>query len=104
MAMLRLFCGALLLCLAQGAWAADAQLVARQSAGVGGTPQRIVSLDELSTELLVSLGIEPVGVANLASYRRYIGIGNDLLERSVPLGSAQQPNLEAIARLNVSAS
>lgn len=99
MAMLRLFCGALLLCLAQGAWATDAQLVARQSAGVGGTPQRIVSLDDLSTELLVSLGIEPVGVANLASYRRYIGIGNDLLERSVPLGSAQQPNLEAIARL-----
>jgi ABC-type enterochelin transport system substrate-binding protein len=89
----------LLLCLAQSAWAADAQLVALQSAGVGDTPQRIVSLDELGTELLVSLGIEPVGVANLASYRRYIGIGNDLLERSVPLGSAQQPNLEAIARL-----
>nr|AAG47639.1 iron uptake protein FhuD [Campylobacter jejuni] len=96
---MRLVCCLLLVCLAQGAWATDAQLVARQSAGVGEAPQRIVSLDELSTELLVSLGIEPVGVANLANYRRYIGIGNDLLERSVALGGAQQPNLEAIARL-----
>lgn len=96
---MRLVCCLLLVCLAHGAWAADAQLVARQSSGIGDVPQRIVSLDELSTELLVSLGIEPVGVANLASYRRYIGIGNDLLESSVALGSAQQPNLEAIARL-----
>ena len=62
---MRLVCCLLLVCLAHGAWAADAQLVARQSAGVGDAPQRIVSLDELSTELLVSLGIEPVGVATI---------------------------------------
>lgn len=93
-------CVLLLVSLSCSAWAGvDEALVARQSAAIAAQPQRIVSLDELTTELLVSLGIEPVGVANLANYRRYIGIGNDLLEHSVALGSAQQPNLEAIARL-----
>ncbi|MFI8744022.1 ABC transporter substrate-binding protein [Pseudomonas sp. NPDC077186] len=96
----RFACWVLLASLSCSAWAgADAALVARQSAAIAAQPQRIVSLDELTTELLVSLGIEPVGVANLANYRRYIGIGDELLEHSVALGSAQQPDLEAIARL-----
>ncbi len=97
----RMSCAALLLgSLLYAAWAGAAEpLVARQSANLGAQPLRIVSLDELSTELLVSLGIEPVGVANLANYRRYITIGNERLEHSEALGSAQQPNLEAIARL-----
>jgi iron complex transport system substrate-binding protein len=62
-------------------------------------PTRIVSLDDLSTELLVSLGIAPVAVANLPSYRRYVGIGDELLTQSRPLGSPQQPDLETILRL-----
>lgn len=97
----RMSCAVLLLgSLLYAAWAGAAEpLVARQSASLTAQPLRIVSLDDLSTELLVSLGIEPVGVANLANYRRYINIGNERLERSVALGSAQQPDLEAIARL-----
>lgn len=88
------------LCLVMGpvtGWTAS--LVARESAQLSQHVLRVVSLDDLSTELLVSLGMAPVAVANLDGYRRYVRIGNAQLVDSVPLGSPQQPDLEAIARL-----
>ena len=74
-------------------------VIARASDQLPAVARRIVSLDDLSTELLVSLGITPVAVANLAGYRRYVGIGADALADSVPLGSPQQPDLEGILRM-----
>ncbi len=79
------------------AWAET--LVARQSAQIPQQVLRVISLDDLSSELLLSLGIAPVAVANLDGYRRYVRIGSERLADSVSLGSPQQPNLEAIARL-----
>lgn len=86
------------LLLATGARAAD-DLIARQSAQLPERPLRIVTLDDVATELVTSLGLAPVGVANLAGYRRYVGLGADLLKDAQPLGSVQQPDLETIARL-----
>lgn len=88
----------LLLFLAAGVQAAG-DIVAYQSDDLPNNPKRIVSLDDLSTELLVSLGIDPVGVGNLEGYRRWVKLGNEHLEQSVPLGSAQQPNLERLVSL-----
>lgn len=74
-------------------------VIARQSADLPTRAQRIVSLDDLSTEILVSLGIAPLAAANLASYRRYVDLHADLLNDSQALGSPQQPDLEALVRL-----
>lgn len=78
---------------------APRDVVALQSASLPAFARRIASLDDLSTELLVSLGVAPVAVANLESYRRYVKIGADLLVDSAALGSPQQPDLEALVRL-----
>ncbi len=68
------------------------------SIGRAAPPARIATLDDLSTELVVSLGIAPVASANLAAYRRHVRIGADLLADTVPLGTPQQPDLETLAR------
>jgi len=39
-------------------------IVAAQSETIPDEPLRIVSLDDLTTEILLALGIQPVGVAN----------------------------------------
>ncbi len=96
----RLLFGLLLILLGvSGMATANPDLVARQSAALPEQPLRIVTLDDVATELVTSLGLAPVGVANLEGYRRYVGLGTDLLKASQPLGSVQQPDLEAIARL-----
>lgn len=82
----------------QGA-GADATVVARQSTDLPAVATRIATLDDLSTEIVLSLGIAPVAVANLEGYRRYVGIGASLLQNAVSLGSPQQPDLEALLRL-----
>lgn len=88
-----------LVLLAGAAQATDDAVVAYRSDDLPSEPRRVVSLDDLSTELLVSLGIEPVGVGNLEGYRRWVKLGSEHLEKSVSLGSAQQPNLERLVSL-----
>ena len=95
---MRLWILVLLTVVSAGVQAAD-DIVAYQSHDLPQAPQRVVSLDDLSTELLVSLGIEPVGVGNLEGYRRWVKLGSDQLAQSEPLGSAQQPNLERLVKL-----
>lgn len=95
---MRLWILVLLIFLSAGVQA-DGDIVAYQSDNLPQAPQRIVSLDDLSTELLVSLGIEPVGVGNLEGYRRWVKLGSEHLTHSAPLGSAQQPNLEQLVKL-----
>lgn len=87
-----------MLCLTGWLQAAE-PVVAYRSVTLPESPRRVVSLDDLSTELLVSLAIEPVGVGNLEGYRRWVGLGREHLTRSQSLGSAQQPNLERLVAL-----
>ncbi|QRI66192.1 ABC transporter substrate-binding protein (plasmid) [Shinella sp. PSBB067] len=60
--------------------------------------RRIVALDAPSTEMLVTLGIEPLGVAGLEGYRQAEG---DIaaLRNSVDVGFFYEPNLELLQSL-----
>lgn len=80
-------------------WAAGGEVVSRQSDTLPDVPQRIISLDDITTEILLALGVKPVGVANVSSYNRQ---GKPLREhlKGIPsLGSGQQPNLERLVAL-----
>ncbi len=61
-------------------------------------PQRLVSLDLLITEMLLTLGEIPVAVANIPLYRRLVA--SPALPDSVEdLGPLNEPNLEFLQRL-----
>nr|WP_196107728.1 MULTISPECIES: iron-siderophore ABC transporter substrate-binding protein [unclassified Ochrobactrum] len=60
---------------------------------------KVVTLEWAATETLLSLGIVPVGVADLGGYRQWVNIGNDKLSSAVDVGGRQQPSLEALMRL-----
>ena len=60
---------------------------------------KVVTLEWAATETLLSLGIVPVGAADLAGYRQWVNIGNDKLSSAVDVGGRQQPSLEALMRL-----
>ncbi|MBB4096009.1 iron-siderophore ABC transporter substrate-binding protein [Brucella pecoris] len=62
-------------------------------------PSKIVTLEWAATEILLSLGIVPAGVADLAGYRQWVNIENDKLSAAVDVGGRQQPSLEALMRL-----
>jgi len=74
-------------------------IVAAHSETIPEVPVRIVSLDDLTTEILLGLGIQPVGVANPDSYLWQGKPLADRLEGVVSLGTAQQPNLERLISL-----
>lgn len=58
-------------------------------------PRRIVALDAPSTEMLVTLGIEPLGVAGLDGYRLAEG-DVPALKEAVDVGFFYEPNLELL--------
>lgn len=60
---------------------------------------RVVTLEYLPTEMLLQLGIIPVGVADVRGYKRWVGYKNELLTQSASIGTRQQPVLEYIAAL-----
>ncbi len=66
--------------------------------GPTAQPERLVSLDLLITELLLTLGEVPVAVANIPLYRRLVA--SPALPESVEdLGPLNEPNLEFLQRL-----
>ncbi|MFM0604525.1 ABC transporter substrate-binding protein [Paraburkholderia sediminicola] len=72
-------------------------------AGAGGSlatspPKRIVVLDWALTEMLLSIGVVPVGAANIAGFRRSFP-ASDLPRAVVDLGLMFQPNLELLLSL-----
>ena len=79
--------------------APDHRPLARQSSVLPDHPLRIVSLSDLTTEMLLSLRISPIGVASPGSYRQQGKPNADALADIVSLGSAQQPDLEQLVRL-----
>lgn len=69
------------------------------STEITGTPKRIVVLEWTYAEDLIALGIQPVGAADTAGYKKWItsqaALGSDVVD----VGTRQEPNLEAIAAL-----
>jgi len=49
--------------------------------------------------MLLALGVEPVGVADVAGYRRWVGVGADGLASARDVGTRQEPSLEAMIAL-----
>lgn len=60
---------------------------------------RVVALEWVYVEDLLALGIQPVGVADIAGYKDYVNIGPQLAESVVDVGTRQEPSLDAIAQL-----
>jgi ferric hydroxamate transport system substrate-binding protein len=56
-------------------------------------PQRIVSMDLLLTELLLTLGIQPLAIANVPLFRRLVA-EPALSDRVADLGPLNEPSLE----------
>ncbi|AIR71039.1 Fe(3+)-hydroxamate ABC transporter substrate-binding protein FhuD [Dickeya fangzhongdai] len=63
--------------------------------------QRIVALEWLPVELLMALGVMPMGVADIHNYRLWVQ-APALPASVVDVGLRTEPNLELLARLNPS--
>lgn len=60
---------------------------------------KVVALEWVYVENLLALGIQPVGVADIAGYNKYVNIAPKLVDSVVEVGTRQEPNLEAIAKI-----
>ncbi len=67
---------------------------------VSETPERIVVLEWSYTEILLSLGIQPVGVADIEGYEALVATEPGIPETTTDVGTRQEPNLEVIASLD----
>lgn len=67
---------------------------------IEGTPKRIVSLEWTYAENLLALGVQPVGVADLDGFDQWVNIDKEFDDSVKDVGTRQEPNLEAISRLN----
>ncbi len=63
------------------------------------TPTRIVALEWVYVENLLALEIQPIGVADISGYKRFVDIEPVLAASVVDIGTRQEPNLETIAQL-----
>ncbi|MFC0559108.1 ABC transporter substrate-binding protein [Halalkalibacter alkalisediminis] len=61
--------------------------------------QKVVVLEWTYAENLLALGIQPTGMADMASYGDYVNIEPQLDESVTDVGGRQEPNLEVIASL-----
>jgi len=77
---------------------AAASLVAPR-AFAAAAPARVVTLEWTATEIALSLGVSPVGCAEIAGYKQWVNVAADGLVNAVDVGRRQQPNLEAIRKL-----
>lgn len=66
---------------------------------VSDTVERVVSLEWSYTEMLLSLGVQPVGVADIEGYGNWVSVPVTLDADMIDVGSRQEPNLEVIAGL-----
>ncbi|MFC4556888.1 ABC transporter substrate-binding protein [Virgibacillus kekensis] len=65
-----------------------------------GTPERIVVLEWSYAEHLLTLGVQPAGVADIDGFHQWVNIDKEFADSVKDVGTRQEPNLEAIARLN----
>ena len=73
--------------------------LAATSTSASPVPKRVVTLEWTSTEIALSLGLSPVGCAEVSGYRRWVDVASDRLGDVVDVGLRQQPNFEVIRRL-----
>ncbi|WP_109481450.1 iron-siderophore ABC transporter substrate-binding protein [Paraburkholderia sp. C35] len=73
--------------------------VTQASATLPAHPKRIVVLEFLFAEALLSLDITPVGMVDTAYYPSWIGYGVERMQSVPDVGTRQEPSLEAIAAL-----
>ncbi|MFC7321326.1 ABC transporter substrate-binding protein [Halobacillus campisalis] len=66
---------------------------------IEGTPENVVVLEWSYAEELQALGMEPTGVADLDSYGDWVDVGIPFSDSVEDVGTRQEPNLEAISRL-----
>ncbi|WP_051693058.1 ABC transporter substrate-binding protein [Marinobacterium lacunae] len=99
----RRFCRSVMaLLLAAGAPGLQASVqgeVARRSAALPARPLRVVVLEFTFVEMLLELGITPVGMPEPKHYAQWLGYASEQLVDVVDVGTRQQPNLEAVAML-----
>lgn len=75
------------------------QTQVNSTVGFTEPPTRIVALEWVYVEDLLALGIQPVGVADIAGYKEFVQIEPQLADTVVDVGTRQEPSLEAIAQL-----
>lgn len=61
--------------------------------------RHVVALEYTYVENLLALGMIPVGLADKAGYRQWVGFGADRLDPARDVGTRQEPSLEVIAAL-----
>lgn len=64
-----------------------------------GPAQRVVALEWAQAEIVTSLGVELVGVSDLAGYTSWVGNAVPLLGEPADVGLRTEPSVEAIAEL-----
>jgi ABC-type Fe3+-hydroxamate transport system substrate-binding protein len=64
-----------------------------------GVASRVVALEWTYAEDLLAVGLQPIGVADVAGYRKWVNVAPALAPEVAEVGTRQEPNLEAIARL-----
>ncbi|MCG7337628.1 iron-siderophore ABC transporter substrate-binding protein [Sporosarcina sp. ACRSM] len=63
-------------------------------------PERIVVLEWNFAEELLALGVQPVGMADIEGFNKWVKISESIADDVVDVGTRQEPNLEEIAKLN----
>ncbi|MVN85524.1 ABC transporter substrate-binding protein [Deinococcus sp. HMF7620] len=66
---------------------------------VPATPGRVVVLEWTYAEDVLALGVQPVGMADIAGYREWVNIPVALAASVQDIGTRQQPSLEKIRAL-----
>ncbi|MEF3302725.1 ABC transporter substrate-binding protein [Paenibacillus sp. GYB003] len=69
------------------------------TAEIKGTPSRIVILEWTYAENLLALGIQPVGLADIAGYKKWVNAKPEPAATVVDVGTRQEPNMEVIMSL-----
>lgn len=73
--------------------------IAPAGQGTSPPPMRVVALTWSATEMLLSLGVAPVGVAQGAGYRKWQSNHPPLATGTTDVGRRQEPDLMAVAGL-----
>lgn len=60
---------------------------------------RVVALEWTYAEDLVAIGVQPIGVADIAGYQAWVNVEPQLADSVVDVGTRQEPSLETILSL-----
>ncbi|WP_016697726.1 iron-siderophore ABC transporter substrate-binding protein [Actinoalloteichus spitiensis] len=60
---------------------------------------RVVTLEWMHTEIVTSLGVDPVGMSDIAGYDSWVGASVPLTGDPVDVGVRREPSIDAVAEL-----